>query len=444
MPYNRPMSRANPWTVWLLLLLLHATGIARADLPGGDGLWFRTAAPTAAERSVRLYMFWSSRCPHCTAAMPFVEDLSLHYPWLKLEAYEIYEHPENRPRFESMAALLDSDASSVPTFMWCGRQSVGFSTPSTSGHALENALRECYAQAYGEAPPEPPFAAAAPGISPDTAPSVAAGLLPGGLDPEQLSLPVLTVVMAGLDAFNPCAFFILLMLLSLLVHARNRRLMLLVGGVFVFFSGLIYFLFMAAWLNAFRWIGEIQAVTVGAGAVTVLFGLVNIKDFFWFKRGVSLSLDETSRQGLVARMRGLLRSDRLPALLTGTVLLAVAANSYELLCTVGFPMVYTRILTLHALPTTGYYLYLALYNVIYVIPLLVIVLVFAITLGARKLTESEGRTLKLISGLMMLGLGLLLLFAPQTLSNPLTAVALLLAALTLGLLLRRLVHARNP
>lgn len=250
--------------------------------------------------------------------------------------------------------------------------------------------------------------------------------------------------MAGLDAFNPCAFFLLLMLLSLLVHARNRRLMLLVGGVFVFFSGLIYFLFMAAWLNAFRRIGEIQAVTVGAGAVTVLFGLVNIKDFFWFKRGVSLNLDETSRQGLVARMRGLLRSDRLPALLTGTVLLAVAANSYELLCTVGFPMVYTRILTLHALPTTGYYLYLALYNVIYVIPLLVIVLLFAITLGARKLTESAGRTLKLISGLMMLGLGLLLLFAPQTLSNPLTAVALLLAALALGLLLRRRVHARNP
>lgn len=430
------MTRANPWSGVLLLLLVLATAYADAALPGGEGLWYRPSAPSAAERSVRLYMFWSSRCPHCTAAMPFVEDLSLHYPWLTLEAYEIYEHPENRPRFESMAALLDSDASSVPTFMWCGRQSVGFSAPSTSGRALENALRECYAQVYGEAPPEPPFVVTA---AQDETP-IADGLLPGGLDPEQLSLPVLTVVMAGLDAFNPCAFFILLMLLSLLVHARNRRLMLLVGGVFVFFSGLIYFLFMAAWLNAFRWIGEIQAVTVGAGAVTVLFGLVNIKDFFWFKRGVSLSLDETSRQGLVARMRGLLRSDRLPALLTGTVLLAVAANSYELLCTVGFPMVYTRILTLHALPTTGYYLYLALYNVIYVIPLLVIVLLFAITLGARKLTESEGRTLKLISGLMMLGLGLLLLFAPQTLSNPLTAVALLLAALALGLLLRRRVR----
>lgn len=431
------MSRVNPFISLLLLLSLHASA-AHAALPGGDELWYRPDATAAAERSVRLYVFWSTHCPHCTAAMPFVEDLSLHYPWLKLEAYEIYEHAENRPRFASMAELLDSDASSVPTFMWCGQQSVGFSAPATSGRALENALRGCYAQVYGAAPPEPLFVAAA-----DNAPLQTTDLLPGGLDPEQLSLPLLTVVMAALDAFNPCAFFILLMLLSLLVHVRNRKLMLLVGGVFVFFSGLIYFLFMAAWLNTFRWIGEIKAVTVVAGLLSAAIGLINIKDFFWFKRGVTLSMSEASRQSLLARMRGLLRGDNLSTLLAGTVVLAIAANSYELLCTVGFPMVYTRILTLHALPETQYYLYLALYNLIYVMPLLLIVVIFVITLGARKLTESEGRSLKLMSGLMMLGLGLLLLIAPQALNHVATAVALLLAAVLLSLVLNRTDIHRN-
>lgn len=411
---------------------------AHAALPGGDELWYRPDAPTAAERSVRLYVFWSSRCPHCTAAMPFVEDLALHYPWLKLEAYEIYAHAENRPRFKAMAELLDSDAGSVPTFMWCGQQSVGFSEPATSGPVLEQALRECYAQAYGTAPAEPLFLATA-----DDAPQDAATPLPGGLDPERLSLPALTLVMASLDAFNPCAFFILLMLLSLLVHARSRRLMLLVGGVFVFFSGLIYFLFMAAWLNAFRWIGGIQLVTIAAGLLSVAIGLANIKDFFWLKRGVSLSLSEASRNSLLARMRGLLRGNSVPALLAGTVVLAIAANSYELLCTVGFPMVYTRILTLHALPDAQYYLYLALYNLIYIVPLLLIVLLFVATLGARRLSESEGRTLKLMSGLMMFGLGALLLLAPQALGNALTAVALLLAAALLSVLLSRLDRYRT-
>ena len=85
-------------------------------------------------------------------------------------------------------------------------------------------------------------------------------------------------------------------------------------------------------------------------------------------------------------------------------MLALAANMYELLCTAGFPMVYTRTLTLHGLESSTYYLYLALYNLIYVIPLIIIVGVFTLTLGARKLTVNQGRLLKLLSGLMMLEL----------------------------------------
>ena len=118
-------------------------------------------------------------------------------------------------------------------------------------------------------------------------------------------------------------------------------------------------------------------------------------------------------------------------MLAGTVVLAVAANSYELLCTAGFPMVYTRILTLHELPALGYYAYLGLYNTVYVLPLLAIVLVFVATLGARKLSEAEGRVLKLLSGLMMLGLGGLLLVAPERLNSVSTALVLLLGAVTL-------------
>jgi uncharacterized membrane protein HdeD (DUF308 family) len=121
----------------------------------------------------------------------------------------------------------------------------------------------------------------------------------------------------------------------------------------------------------------------------------------------------------------------LPTLLVGTVTLAVIANSYELLCTAGFPMVYTRALTLHALPGGGYYFYLALYNVIYVLPLLVIVLVFVRTLGSRKLQEREGRLLKLLSGAMMVGLGLMLLLCPEGLSDAVNSLLVIAAALVL-------------
>ena len=218
-------------------------------------------------------------------------------------------------------------------------------------------------------------------------------------------------------------------LLSLMVHAKNRRRMLLIGGVFVLFSALIYFVFMAAWLNVFLLIGELKLITAIAGAVAVLFALINIKDYFWFKQGVSLGIPDEAKPGLFKRMRGLVSADSLPAMLGGTVVLAVAANSYELLCTSGFPMVYTRALTLNDLSTAGFYGYLALYNLIYIIPLLIIVALFAVRFGSRKLSEQEGRVLKLLSGVMMLALGITLLIAPEALNNPITAIGLLVMTL---------------
>ena len=125
-------------------------------------------------------------------------------------------------------------------------------------------------------------------------------------------------------------------------------------------------------------------------------------------------------------------------MLAATVLLAVAANFYELLSTAGFPMVYTRVLTMQVANPAEHLLYLALYNAIYILPLLLIVLAFARTLGARKLSEREGRLLKLLSGLMMLGLGILLLAAPERLNDLRLALGLLLAAAALTGLAARL------
>src|SRR5690606_17149377 len=192
----------------------------------------------------------------------------------------------------------------------------------------------------------------------------------GTLNIDQLSLPVNTLVLAGLDSFNPCAFVVLLVLLSLMVHVQDRRRMLLVGTLFILISGLVYFIFMAAWLNVFLWAGELKAVTLIAGLIAMGIALINIKDFFWFKQGVSLSIPERAKPGLYQRMRNLVQAGSLPAMLASTVLLAVAANTYELLCTSGFPMVYTRLLTLESLSPAAYYGYLAAYNVIYILPLL--------------------------------------------------------------------------
>ncbi len=415
----------NGWTAMLFryglivfiflaaLLPFHAVA---ADWPEATPWASRDEAGTT---RIHLYFFWSKKCPHCLEALPFVERLASEYPWIALSSAELSEHPENVRTYIRMASGLGQEALSVPAFLLCGEMLVGYESPATTGELLRRKLLDCHQRALAG---HPPPAAADHALQPISLP------LLGEFDPADASLPLFTLVIAGLDAFNPCAFFVLLFLLGLLIHARSRARMLAIGGVFVLASGLVYFVFMAAWLNLFLLAKELQAVTWIAGAAAVLIALINIKDYFRFKQGISLSIPESAKPGLFKRMRGLVEAASWPAMLAGAATLALAANTYELLCTAGFPMVYTRVLTLHHLSDTGYYLYLALYNVVYVLPLLAIMLAFTYTFGMHKLTEREGRILKLLSGTMMLGLGIALLVAPELLNNLFAATALLVAA----------------
>ena len=391
-------------------------------------LFLVTAVATAVEtgeNGVTLHYFWGEGCPHCAKAKPFVAELAKRHPRLQVRDYEVFENEANLELLMGMARRLGEEATGVPTFFIGGEMFSGFS-PETA-RQLEERVSQC-------------LPAAGSGNSRGSSVDIP---FFGRVDTASLSLPVFTVVVAGLDSFNPCAFFVLLFLLSLMTHVHSRPRMLLIGGIFVLFSGLIYFLFMAAWLNLFMLVGHLPAITVGAGLLAVGIAAINIKEFFLFRQGVSLTIPEQAKPRLFERMREIVRLGTLPAMAAATMVLSVAANSYELLCTAGFPMVFTRVLTLHQLPTVAYYGYLAFYNLVYVVPLALIVAVFAATLGSRKLSEWQGRVLKLVSGSMMLGLGSVLLVRPALLDSALVSFAILLAALLvawLAIVISRLVR----
>ena len=205
--------------------------------------------------------------------------------------------------------------------------------------------------------------------------------------------------------------------------------------VVIWITLVIYFVFMAAWLNVFLLFGKVAYITAIAGIVSIIIALINIKDFFLFREGISLSIPDAAKPKLFERMRGLLKASSFSSIIVGTVVLAIAANTYELFCTAGFPMVFTRILTLHHLPATAYYGYLVLYNIIYVIPLALIVGAFSLTLGRRHLSEYEGRVLKLVSGMMMLALGCILVWKPELLNNLIASIAVLAVSIAISALI---------
>ena len=403
--------------ILIVLALVQASPAAAAegDL---DDVWY----PESSEgTTVGFWFVYSETCGHCAKAKPFIDDLEAKYDWLAVTRVSTQAASDSQvDEVLTLADSIDEDIVGVPTYLYCSRMDVGFDSEETTGADIERRLVACYEERIG-------------GVGDaDLAEESLSLPVIGDVDADSVSLPLFTVAVAGLDAFNPCAFFVLLFLLSLLVHARSRWRMALVGGVFVVISGVMYFAFMAAWLNVFLVTGQLRWVTTVAGLIALAIAIFNMKDYFLPDSAGSLSIPDSAKPGLFSRMRKLTMGDSMPTVLAGTVALAAVANSYELLCTAGFPLVFTRVLTLNDLGTSTYYGYLALYNIIYVVPLLIIVGVFVWTLGSRKLSEQEGQFLKLMSGMMMLGLGLLLVLRPSLLENMFAAVAILAGAVAVS------------
>ena len=230
---------------------------------------------------------------------------------------------------------------------------------------------------------------------------------------RDLGLPAFTFLLGLIDGFNPCAMWVLVFLLSVLVNIKDRRKIAAIAGTFVVVSGLAYFAFMAAWLNLFMVVGIARPLQIALGVLAVVIGLVNVKDFFAFKKGVTLSIPESAKPGIYARVRRIVTTDYISVAIGLSVILAVVVNVVELMCTAGLPALYTQILTLQQLPAWKNYAYLGLYNVGYMFDDSLMVITFVITLSHRKMREAEGSWLKLISGAVVLALGLAMLFRPD-------------------------------
>jgi hypothetical protein len=355
-----------------------------------------TMAQAAAPPAADLVVYWGVGCPHCEEARPEVEALAARTPGLTVEWIEVKQDAAARERFKGEAQRLGIQAPGVPTFVVRGRLAiVGFQRGVTEPQ-LERALRD------------------GPGAS-DERRTVTLPLL-GELDPSRISFPLFTVVIGLVDGINPCAMYVLVVLLGILLHARSRGRIALFGGIFVAASGLVYFAFMSAWLGLFAAAGVGRAATVVLGAVLIVMGLVNLKELLWFKRGPSLMIPEAAKPGLFRRMREVADAASLPVAAAGIGALALLVNLVELGCTLGLPAVYTRILSLRGgTGTLGRLGWLALYNLAYVVPLGAIVLVAVVTMRKLSLGERGARVLKAISGTLLVLFGLLFIAAPDLL-----------------------------
>ena len=234
-----------------------------------------------------------------------------------------------------------------------------------------------------------------------------------------LPLPVFTFMIAVVDGFNPCNMFVLTFLLALMVSVSHSRLRIYtVGYTFVAVVYVIYFLFMAAWLNIFKYIGFIDPLRISIAVIALVAGFINCKELFFFKQGVSLTTSDKGASFLQKKARDMketIKNGTMPMLIISSIVLAFFASLIELPCTAGFPIVYTSILSGMEIAngTFFYYFWIAIYNLCYVIPLVVIIGIFGYTFRGKAISEKTVQRIKFIGGFIMILLGIVLLVNPQ-------------------------------
>ncbi len=402
------------------------------------------AQSTTPQHRVAIYLFWGDGCPHCAAAKPFLQGLAERYEGVEIRSYEVWYVQENQELLKKMAAAYGFEPSAVPTIFIGDHYWVGYSDPIAG--EIQKAVQACVDSGCkdggagiipGIVDVNEPVTPSSP-ISPNT--DVLEIPLIGTVHLASQSLWVSTALISFVDGVNPCSVWVLTMLLALTLHTGSRKKVLVIGLIFLTVTALVYALFIAGLFTMFTIVNFVGWIQVIVALVALFFALVNIKDYFYYKEGISFTISDEKKPGIFQRMRRVMdASQSFWGLAGATVVMAAGVSLVEFSCTAGFPVLWTNLLVSQKVTALAFILLLLLYLIIYQLDEMAIFFTAVISLKASKLEEKHGRILKLIGGMLMLTLAVVMLANPAAM-NRLSSSLLIFGVALLATLLVLVIH----
>jgi len=392
---------------------------------------------------VPMFVFWGDGCPHCADQKPFLRELEVTYPGLDIRELEIWRTDTHHPLFITMARAHGVEPGSVPTTFVGGRVWVGDGPQirSEMRATIEKALNAAGAPAQADPASDAASTADLESTVEASSHDVMLPLL-GSVSLGVQPLVITTIMIAFIDGLNPCSLWVLTLLLGLVIHSRSRGRIALVGLTFLATTALIYGAFIAGVFSVLSYVLYLTWVQWLVALFALTFGLVSIKDYFWFRTGPSFTIADSQKPGIYQGMRRLM-DQRLTGLgLVGaTIVMAAGIALVELPCTAGFPVLWSGIVAERNVTGLAFLVLLGLYLLIYLLIELVVFVAALFTLRMKRFEEGHGRVLKLVGGTIMVALALVLILNPDLMNDIGGTLAVFLGAITLALFVM-LVHRR--
>lgn len=348
------------------------------------------------ENKINIYLFYSYTCPHCHDEIEYFKELEKKYEnKINIYKYEVLKNKDNAVLMKTTKNLFDVSSTGVP-FTVIGKEYIlGFSetTKDQIEYTLDNYLKE------------------ENNIKNETQERTIPIL--GKIDVKKTSLTLVGIILGFIDGFNPCAMWILLLLINMTLSINDRKKMITIGLTFIITSGIIYFLSMLG-ISVILDLTMVTLVRDLIALVAIILGIYNLYIYIKTRKDTGCHVvDKEKRKGIIKKINDILSKKSSLLMILGTIVLASSVNLVELACSLGFPTIYLELLSINNIHGLAKILYLIIYIFFYLIDDLIIFLIAVFTLKSKGISTRYNKLVNLIGGILMILMGLLLIFKPN-------------------------------
>lgn len=348
------------------------------------------------ENKINIYLFYSYTCPHCHDEIEYFKELEKKYEnKINIYKYEVLKNKDNAVLMKTTKNLFDVSSTGVP-FTVIGKEYIlGFSetTKDQIEYILDNYLKE------------------ENNIKNETQERTIPIL--GKIDVKKTSLTLVGIILGFIDGFNPCAMWILLLLINMTLSINDRKKMITIGLTFIITSGIIYFLSMLG-ISVILDLTMVTIVRDLIALVAIILGIYNLYIYIKTRKDTGCHVvDKEKRKGIIKKINDILSKKSSLLMILGTIVLASSVNLVELACSLGFPTIYLELLSINNIHGLAKILYLIIYILFYLIDDLIIFLIAVFTLKSKGISTRYNKLVNLIGGILMILMGLLLIFKPN-------------------------------
>lgn len=373
---------------------------------------------------VNIYLFHSYTCKHCKEEIKLLDELEKEYDNIKVYKYEVNENG-NGELLKNISEIMGSKVTGTPYTIIGNKVFSGYDYENSKGRfkgAIEYYSKYGYEDKVGEyisSIPLPSYEVK------DTDPDVDEYIndyisykvklpLIGEVKLKNLTLPLVTVVIGLADGFNPCAMWVLLFLISMLIGMKDKKRMWILGSTFLLTSALIYLIFMMSWLNLANLLISVVWVRVIIAVVSLVGGFINLRGYIKHRKVSGCDVvDDKKRNRIITRIKKFTTEKNFWLAILGVIVLAISVNVVELACSAGLPVMFIEILSLNNLTAIEEIIYIVLYMLFFLLDDFVVFVIAMTTLSLTGVSSKYGNLSKLIGGILMLFIGLLLMFKPE-------------------------------